>query len=84
MRTKYRTRVIFFLGRSMTVFGNKKTTFPSFKNNLLQLTKKKKKKKKNGQNRGKQDLPFGLFVTSHIELHMVDEVYVYIFSAPTQ
>ena len=67
----------------MTVFGNKKTTFPSFKNNLLQLTKKKKKKK-NGQNRVKQDLPFGLFVTSHIELHMVDEVYVYIFSAPTQ
>ena len=68
----------------MTVFGNKKTTFPSFKNNLLQLTKKKKKKKKNGKNRVKQDLPFGLFVTSHIELHMVDEVYVYIFSAPTQ
>ena len=46
--------------------------------------KKKKKKKKNGQNRVKQDLPFGLFVTSHIELHMIDEVYVYIFSAPTQ
>ena len=65
----------------MTVFGNKKTTFPSFKHNLLQLTKKKKKK---GQNRVKQDLPFGLFVTSHIELHMIDEVYVYIFSAPTQ
>ena len=39
----------------MTVFGNKKTTFPSFKNNLLQLTKKKKKKK-NGKNRGKTGL----------------------------
>ena len=68
----------------MTVFGNKKTTFPSFKHNLLQLTKKKQKQKKNGQNRVKQDLPFGLFVTSHIEVHMVDDVYVYIFSAPTQ
>ena len=68
----------------MTVFGNKKTTFPSFKHNLLQLTKKKQKQKKNGQNRVKQDLPFGLFVNSHIELHMIDEVYVYIFSAPTQ
>ena len=68
----------------MTVFGNKETTFPSIKHNLLQLTKKKQKQKKNGQNRVKQDLPFGLFVTSHIELHMIDEVYVYIFSAPTQ
>ena len=65
----------------MTVFGNKKTTFPSFKHNLLQLTKKKKNP---AQNRVKQGLPFDLFVTSHIELHMVDEVYVYIFSAPTQ